>query len=469
MQNDKGKDMIKRITSIILAAIVTLSVLTACADSTDKAGSEFGILYEGANVSSVEILYGTADSFELQADVTLQGDADAVTWSSDDAGVVRVRESEGSTCTFSILKTGAVKITAEYNGASVVVSVKINKNQDVLAQKDVALTVDGNELSAEKVQLIMAVMYNQFVNTYGSYASYYGLDTSTGLEGLADQACDYSSDGTWKGYFLDEAVSNLQEMYALKAYADENGIELGDDENEEVQDALTAFEEAAAEEGYDDADKYAVFCFGSGESEAIYEWYLNLSELAGKVYSEYYDGLEYTDEEISGHYAEMGYDDDGSNDYATVSMRHILILAEADDEGEYSEEAIEAAHDKAEEIYQQWLDGEASEDSFAELANEYSDDSGSNTVGGLYENIYKDQMVSDINDYIFEERTPGDTTIIDYSGSYTGTHIVYFVGEGEIYSTYLADSDLRSTDTESWLSTLVENCSVEYGAAYDKI
>ena len=34
------------------------------------------------------------------------------------------------------------------------------------------------------------------------------------------------------------------------------------------------------------------------------------------------------------------------------------------------------------------------EDSFAELANQYSDDAGSNTNGGLYEDVYKNQMVA---------------------------------------------------------------------------
>ena len=44
----------------------------------------------------------------------------------------------------------------------------------------------------------------------------------------------------------------------------------------------------------------------------------------------------------------------------------------------------DAAKQKAEDLLAQWKAGDATEDSFAELANENSADSGSNTNGGLY-------------------------------------------------------------------------------------
>ena len=461
--------MTKKIISLCMALVMALCILNACSAQSAEQAVEISILKDGEEISSMEFLYGETNTFSLDALVEGEISDETITWSSDDAGVVRVKEAEGTGCNFAVLKTGSVKITAQCGDASASVKVKVEKNQDALAERDVALTVDGDELSAEKVQMIMAVMYNQFVGTYGDYASYYGLDISGGLEGLADQECDYSSDGTWKGYFLDEAISNIKEMYALAGYAEQQGISLEDAENEEIQNTLAAFEDDAREEGYDDYDKYAAYCFGDGETESIYEWYLNLSELASKAYAEYYEALEYSDEEIKEHYTEMGYEDDGSNDYAMASMRHILIMAEADENGEYTDDAINEAHEKAEEIYREWLDGDMSEESFAELANEYSEDSGSNTTGGLYEDIYKDQMITEINDYLFADRTPGDSAIVDHNGNYVGTHIVYFVGNGEIYSTYLAESDLKDTDTEEWLSSLVEAVDLEYGAAYDKI
>ncbi len=141
-------------------------------------------------------------------------------------------------------------------------------------------------------------------------------------------------------------------------------------------------------------------------------------------------------------------DDNRAN---TVNARHILINAEADDDGNYTEEAKEKAKKKAEEILQEWEDGDKTEDSFAELATKYSEDTGSSANGGLYENIYPGQMVTEFDDFCFDEsRKPGDTGIVFNEGSYCGYHIIYFVGEGEPYRDVLAKSSLNKTAMEEW-------------------
>ena len=332
----------------------------------------------------------------------------------------------------------------------------------------VALTVNGEDISASQLNVIYTIIYNRLADSLGNSASYYGLDLSTGKDGLADQSCTYSSDGTWKGYILEQAVSNVQQMKTLHEYADENGITYSDNVKQQIEDELTEFENKAKEEGYANADEYAEVCFGNGVTEATYEWYLNESNISTAAYNSYFMDQQFSDEEIAGHYEDMGYDE-GENDYATVSMRHILIMAEADENGEYSDEAIEAAHKKAEEIYKEWQEGEATEESFAELAKKYSNDSSSNTNGGLYENIYKDGLVSEINDFVFDERQYGDTIVVDHSGTYTGSHIIFFVGNGEIYSTYLSLEDLRSNATKEWLSARLETVITEYGDAFDQV
>ena len=133
------------------------------------------------------------------------------------------------------------------------------------------------------------------------------------------------------------------------------------------------------------------------------------------------------------------------NHYATASVRHILIKAEADADGNYTDEAKAAAKARAEEILAEYEAGEKTEDSFAALAEEYSEDGGSNTNGGLYENIYHGQMVQEFNDFCFGGHKPGDTAIVyGESGSYAGYHVVYYVGEGPLYSTYLAKTEKQS-------------------------
>ena len=64
------------------------------------------------------------------------------------------------------------------------------------------------------------------------------------------------------------------------------------------------------------------------------------------------------------------------------------------------------------EILAEFNSGDKTEDSFAELANKYSEDEGSNTNGGLYENIAKGQMVQEFNDFCFADHKAGDTGIV---------------------------------------------------------
>ncbi len=155
------------------------------------------------------------------------------------------------------------------------------------------------------------------------------------------------------------------------------------------------------------------------------------------------------------------------NHYPTVSVRHILIKAAEDENGAFSDEALAAAETKAQEILEQWKAGEATEESFAALAEEYSEDGGSNTNGGLYENIYKGQMVEAFDEFCFAGHKHGDTTVVTATtGGYAGAHVIYYVGEGELYSNYIARQDKLEADTSAWYESLMEGYEAKNGAAY---
>lgn len=152
----------------------------------------------------------------------------------------------------------------------------------------------------------------------------------------------------------------------------------------------------------------------------------------------------------------------GSNDntFPLVNVRHILVKFEGGTTDSttgtttYSDEEKNAAKEKAEEILDEWMSGDATEDSFAALANEKSDD-GDGTTGGLYENVYPGQMVSSFNDWCFDaSRQSGNTGIIE---SEYGYHVMYFVGKSSTtYRDYQIESELRSTATQKWYDATVE-------------
>ena len=154
-----------------------------------------------------------------------------------------------------------------------------------------------------------------------------------------------------------------------------------------------------------------------------------------------------------------------TNDYNLAQVRHILVKAVADEEGNYSDEAKAAAKAEAERIYDEWRFGQKTEDSFAALAEQYSEDAGSNTNGGLYDNVMKDQMVEEFDKFCFEGHAHGDSAVIygESAGSYAGYHVMYYVGEGENCRDYIAQSELKSEDENAWLEGLTENLTPEKG------
>ena len=153
-----------------------------------------------------------------------------------------------------------------------------------------------------------------------------------------------------------------------------------------------------------------------------------------------------------------------TNEYALANVRHILVAPEGGTYDSttgtttYSDEEMAAAKAAAEELYAQWQAGEATEDSFAALANEKSAD-GDGTTGGLYEEVYPGQMVTNFNDWCFaEDRKAGDTGIVE---SEYGYHIMYYVSDCEMnYRDYLITNDLISTDVTAWFNNLVESMTV---------
>ena len=184
-----------------------------------------------------------------------------------------------------------------------------------------------------------------------------------------------------------------------------------------------------------------------GSSVPAADWMLDASRKSGDV-------TVYPD--ASGCYVVVFLSRD-DNHYKTANVRHILVKAEADADGNYTDEAKAAAKTRAEEILAEFESGDKTEDSFAALANEYSEDTGSNTNGGLYENVGKGQMVEEFDAFCFAGHKPGDTGIVyGESGSYAGYHVMYYVGEGDLYSTVIAESDLRSADTEAWMEAAEE-------------
>ena len=152
-----------------------------------------------------------------------------------------------------------------------------------------------------------------------------------------------------------------------------------------------------------------------------------------------------------------------SNDYRMTEMRQMLFMrptvspedyAEGADDPEYLE-AFELADAEARERAEAMLDlfvrGGATEDALLMVMTGNTDDS---TEGGFYDKISKDlsgemKVVPEIEEWLFDPaRHYGDYELIR-TESY-GYHLVFFMGYGERYCDYLAESKLRDEAHKAW-------------------
>ena len=154
-----------------------------------------------------------------------------------------------------------------------------------------------------------------------------------------------------------------------------------------------------------------------------------------------------------------------NNETDLVDVRHILVKFEGGKtdsttgETTYTEEEKNKAKETAEKLLADWKAGDATEESFGKLADEKTADTGSKGNGGLYEEVYPNQMVEAFNDWCFDaERKPGDTGIVETEYGY---HVMFFSKTQDItYRDSMIKAELVSEDAKEWHDAIQEAVKV---------
>lgn len=186
----------------------------------------------------------------------------------------------------------------------------------------------------------------------------------------------------------------------------------------------------------------------SSIAAALSDWVTDPARQAGDVEVLPIDG-------DAGYYAVMFLSSDDNTETHLVDVRHILIkTSETMDE--------ESALAKAEAIMTEY-ETDPTEAKFIELANEYTEDTGSTGNGGLYEGVYPGQMVTEFNDWCFDAaRKTGDVDIVKTTYGY---HLMYFVGTDEqSFRDYMAANSLQSDAYTTWYTGVTEAVAYTQGS-----
>ena len=172
-------------------------------------------------------------------------------------------------------------------------------------------------------------------------------------------------------------------------------------------------------------------------------------------------------ETINGYYV-LRFGSVSDNTFNLKNVRHLLVAYEGGKTDSttgkktYTEAEKKAAKEAAEKLLAEFEKTGKTEADFEKLAKEHSDDTGSKEKGGLYEDIYPGQMVTEFEDWCYdEERKVGDYDLVqtDY-----GYHIMYYVGESEVnYRDFMIENDVRSETMTKWMEDLLKKAVMTLG------
>ena len=400
-----------------------------------------------------------------------------------------------------------------------------------LATHETYVVINGEEVNKVEFDYVYNTSKNNYITQYGSYLSYFGLDTS---KDLSTQM--YSETLTWKDYFEQNAVESLKQNKALMAEAKAAGFTY--DTTDEYNTFKETIKTSAAAAGVSDKE-YVRSIYGSYATMGRIEEYVKNDMVMNAYYQKLQEDNAPSDDEIQSYYEEnkATYDSvdyrlttieadlptepteladpveetaadttgttdgtaatDSTQDTAyqpsdaeiAKAMEDARVLADDaeqtvakdgeahenekkssvnylisdwlfDDarkagdttvitndnshcyyavafEKRYLDETPSAdvrviipTEDKTgEEILEEWKNGAATEDSFAELCKKYTQDTSAVENGGLFEQVTKTGMTEELSNWIFDSsRQAGDTVAITVSDS---TYVLYYIGQDQ--------------------------------------
>lgn len=264
-------------------------------------------------------------------------------------------------------------------------------------------------------------------------------ETTAGDETTAEDAADSDAATEEESVGMDQATAKKLAEALRKA----NTAELFE---QQVSTILTDYEGYSADQLESMLPTISNDNFGYMEGNELADWAFGGEAKVGDTYLIEQEGI---------YYVYLMTREPSRDESPTINVRHILfnvqdhVNAAGDSPTEEEQAAaMEECHKLAEACLEEWQNGAADEDSFAALANKLSEDPGSNTNGGLYENVTEGQMVDTFNDWCFDaSRQTGDTGIVETS---YGVHVMFFSGKSDPAWKSNIISTLRSQKFDEW-------------------
>jgi len=243
---------------------------------------------------------------------------------------------------FAVL--AVIVVVAAYIGITGFIS-----NSGIRERNTVALTVDSHEISNAEMNYFFIDAVNNFTQTYGSYISLFGLDTTKPLD---QQVVNEELGTTWADDFMSQAMETAKSIYAMYDAAVAAGHTLTDAEKASMDATLSNMKAYALLYGYEDTESYLKAMYGVGATEESLRKYMETNQLAQSYYNAYSAGLTYDDAALRAEDAEdpTVYNSYSYN-YYNLNVSKFLTGGTTAEDGSvtYSDEERAAAVKAAEE------------------------------------------------------------------------------------------------------------------------
>ena len=350
-------------------------------------------------------------------------------------------------------------------------SYTVSDEEAAAAMDTVVATLGEKELTSAQLQMCYWLQVQNFFSSEDFYYLYYYYEAIDHTQPLDTQVCYYDTSLTWQQYFLRSALEAWQSYQLMASEAEAAGFQLPQEYRTQLDAMPESLQQSAEENGFATVEELLARNVGTGVALEDYVAFWEMYYLGYTYYDSLAAQMEPTDQEAEAFFDEHvdTYLESGiTKDSKTVDVRHILIMPQgATNETirteTFPEEAWAASKTEAEGILQQWL-ANPTEEYFAQLANEHSDDgtkdpeTGLGITGGLYEGVAQGQMVEAFDAWCFDAaRQPGDNGIVETEFGY---HIMYFVDSAPLWLEY-ARNDLMAERSNALLEEVAAKYTFE--------
>lgn len=469
----------------VIAAVVVIAVALLVVNSSFFQNRTAAVTINGTDYSPSDVSFYYANARQAEAYYAMYGMSTFDYAASPKDQVYN--EAEGTTWHDYLLDQAILSLTQEAALVAEAEKAGITLSEEGQASVEAALrSLDSSRITAGytdrdsylRASFGSTMTYDQYAQCLSRSAlarQYYNSQAETftyGQEELESYYAEHKDE--LDVYYVTQFV-----FQASVPTTDAEGktIEMTDAEKSEALETAKTEAKANAEALYarlqagEDAEK-----LNAEFADELYSSYISERRLGTSVNSEYFDWasdaarqkgdatmLEYQGgSESTYNYCVVRLEDRFQDTQPSANIRHILVAAgSAPTEEEYAQAKV-----KAEEMLQQWKDGGAAEDAFAQLAMENSADTGSAANGGLLNVTGYEGYGAPFTDWAMDpSRQIGDTGLVknDFS-SVKGYHIMYYVGEGTPYWMQNVESILLNQDLAAWEEELFSGYTAERGS-----